>query len=350
MRLFYIYVLLIPGILFSVRCFSQLYVHQAHLSLHPGSDIGLFGPGISGTGTLQGTGVIHMYGSDIQYIDMPNQHIPHLSIHAPVELKNNLYIDQILSFTNSHLFTNQHTIALSPQASLKGAHAHAYVVTQSTGGLSLPIPQGEQRLFPVGPSPTQYAPLRVSNPGRSGAVLVNSRPAEPGSHAWLLPQHWTLQRPDGSSGPLQVSPLRSSESSSPGLFLTQHANPQQRHSDSWKTGPALTSDNPSRYLQATLSNYPVTFGWATSVMETKPFAFHPNPTRGPATGVLDCASAQTILLQVTDNKGKIVLHNSVKVSTGSQLLRMDLHTLPPGAYHWSLSGEGTLRSGTIVKL
>ncbi len=70
-------------------------------------------------------------------------------------------------------------------------------------------------------------------------------------------------------------------------------------------------------------------------------AVYPNPTRDVLRVDVNAADASTILVQMTDLMGRVVLSQNISINKGANLLPFNVSSLSPGAYFVKVNGDVT---------
>ena len=152
---------------------AQLYIDNAQLTIQSGASVVVQGD-VNSNSNILGDGKLVMKGSGAQNFNMNGNMVPNLEIDnaANVILTGNAQVGTSLTMTNGKLNLGANNLTIGASATIAGADASKFIVTDSTGKLVKTNLGSTAFTYPVGNSATTYNPVSISNSGTADNIGV----------------------------------------------------------------------------------------------------------------------------------------------------------------------------------
>ncbi len=174
----------LSSILF-LTLFVAVKFSNAQLSISSGATFNIQTGGIvtvqgdiTSSADITGAGKVILKGTGNQNVNMNGFTIPNLEMDnsANATLTGNARIGTDVLFTNGKIQNGNFNFVIAPTATITGASASKYFVTNGTGRLVKNALAATAFTFPVGSSTTTYNPTTISNSGTADDIGVRCLP------------------------------------------------------------------------------------------------------------------------------------------------------------------------------
>jgi hypothetical protein len=156
--------------------FGQLFISSgATFNIQTGGIVTVQGD-VTSSADITGAGKVILKGTGNQNVNMNGFSIPNLEMDnaANATLTGNARIGTDLLFTNGKIQQGNFDLTLSSTATVTGASASKYLVTNGTGRLIKQALGATAFTYPVGNTTTTYNPATISNSGTADDIGVRS--------------------------------------------------------------------------------------------------------------------------------------------------------------------------------
>lgn len=167
--------IVVAGLAVSTEVKSQLFIDQAQFTIQPGATVTVQGDVTSNVDIL-GTGKIILKGTAAQNVNMGGFNVPNLEVDnaTNVNLTGNAKVSGDLLFTNGRVLLGNNNLTMGTAATITGANATKFVVTNGTGRLVKASLGNTAFSYPVGRAVGNYNPVSITNSGTADDIGVRA--------------------------------------------------------------------------------------------------------------------------------------------------------------------------------
>ena len=167
--------IVVAGLIVSTEAKSQLFIDQAQFTIQPGATVTVQGDVTSNVDIL-GTGKIILKGTAAQNVNMGGFNVPNLEVDntTNVNLTGNAKVSGDLLFTNGKVLLGNNNLTMGSAATITGAGATKFVVTNGTGKLVKASLGNTAFTYPVGRAVGNYNPVSIANSGTADDIGVRA--------------------------------------------------------------------------------------------------------------------------------------------------------------------------------
>lgn len=162
------------ALLLAGNSYGQLFISSGTtFNIQSGGIVTVQGD-ITSSADITGAGKVILKGTGNQNVNMNGFTIPNLEMDntANATLTGNARVGTDVLFTNGKIQQGNFDFVLAPTATVTGASASKYFVTNGTGRLTKAGLGATAFTYPVGNSTTTYNPVSISNSGTSDDISV----------------------------------------------------------------------------------------------------------------------------------------------------------------------------------